>query len=310
MKLWPVAEDILQFCQNRHFRAQQEVGQGALPDGGLNCWYSASVHFPLPPACSRFQNKIRQLSAFNSTLWHRPPSLHMRLWAFSVFGELGRTYTSQELHKRSMSCWHRTSNLWPSGRASWAKQPPQLPPWLSNLVYSHLSHICDLCGQEERAWTPLPQNTPTLCPCSIQHVWPHVGRTTEQHFSGRFLMLRWYYPVRCCMKIEIFALYLTGLCRWLMIISQPANLKHHVYVLCGPGMNYSFFFPVKWKWSDHHAGQRLALCSTTFNNKATFIYYQKELMYLLLHILQLSHLLLDDQQKKKKNLFIHPATDQ
>lgn len=69
------------------------------------------------------------------------------------------------------------------------------------------------------------------------------------------------------------------------------------------GYELFIFFPVKWKWSDHHAGQRSALCSTTFNNKATFIYYQKELMYLLLHILQLSHLLLDDQQKKKKKPF-------
>lgn len=46
MRLWTVAEDtflvnILQFSQNRHFRAQQEVREGVLPDGGLNCCSSA-----------------------------------------------------------------------------------------------------------------------------------------------------------------------------------------------------------------------------------------------------------------------------
>lgn len=106
----------------------------------------------------------------------------MRLWAFSVFGELGCTRTSQELHKRSMSCWHRTSNLWPSGTASRDKQPPQLPLWLSNLVCSRISHMCVLCVWPRRKSSALPEHTyRVLYPRSIQHVWPCVGQT-EQRF--------------------------------------------------------------------------------------------------------------------------------
>lgn len=107
-----------QFCSfvKTGISGHSRRSERALPDGGLNCWYSALVHAPSPQPAAGF--KIRQSSAFYSTLWQRHPSLHMRLWAFGVFGELERTYTSQELHKWSMSCWHRTRNLWPSGRAS------------------------------------------------------------------------------------------------------------------------------------------------------------------------------------------------
>lgn len=64
------------------------------------------------------------------------------------------------------------------------------------------------------------------------------------------MMIRRYFPIRYCMKIEIFALDLTKRCRWLMIISQPANLKHHVYVLCKAGHELLIFSSeVKMKWS-------------------------------------------------------------
>lgn len=178
MKLWPVAEDtflvnILHFCQNRHFRAQQEVGQGALPDGGLNCWYSASVHFPPPPThppqptCSRFQNEIRQSCTFNSNTVAQTSTLRTRVSGLLASSENWGSRTRRDLHKRSMSCWHRTRNLWPSGWASQAKQPPQLPLWLSHLACSHILHICVLCGQEERAWTrPIAEPTYALSMCN------------------------------------------------------------------------------------------------------------------------------------------------
>lgn len=191
MKLWPVAEDtffvnILHFCQNRHLRAQQEVGQGAQPDGGLNCWYSSSVHFPPPPThpsqttCSRFQNKMRQSSTFNSNTVAQTSTRRTRISGLPASSESwgsrtqGGTCTNDPCRAGTE---HGTSGLLDELLKLNSRHSCHCGFHTSSVRTSCTSAFC-VAKKKELELGP-SQNTPTLCQCAIQHVWPHAGWTTE-----------------------------------------------------------------------------------------------------------------------------------
>lgn len=92
-----------------------------------------------------------------------------------------------------------------------------------------------------------------------------------------------------------------------MIISQPAEVKHHVYVFCGAGYELLIFF--------HWSGSEVIImqvwdqpCAASLLTKKVYLLSQGawqtlKMYYLLLPLLQLSHLLLDYKKNTKQNPF-------
>lgn len=132
------------------------------------------------PTCSRFQNKIRQSSMFNSNTVAQTSTLRTCVSGLPVSSENWGSRT------QSGSCTndpchagteHGTSGLLDELLKLNSRHSCHCGFHTSSVRTSCTSAFC-VAKKKELELGP-SQNTPTLCQCAIQHVWPHAGWTTE-----------------------------------------------------------------------------------------------------------------------------------
>lgn len=218
-----------------------------------------------------------------------------------------------------MSCWHRTRNLWPSG---WA---PKLNSRHSCHCGFHTSSVRTSCtsafcvAKKKELELGPSQNTPTLCQCAIQHVWPHAGWTTE--FIAFSKSLREKQSGRCLMHDDKVVLACQVLCEDRNIFARFDRTLQMAddYITASRSEASCLCILRGWVWIInffHWSGSEVIImqvwdqpCAASLLTKKVYLlsraWQTLKMYYLLLPLLQLSHLLLD-YKKTKPILSIQP----